>query len=99
MPNKKITKLQLQEYAALWLKHTGLNDTDISDTLSVDIDTVASWTKNKKTNKTSLFINKTMGKKNQSVSIMTKEASEQSDKSSKNIPGRNMNKNIFRPNG
>lgn len=99
MPNKKITKLQLQEYSALWLHHTGMNDAEISDTISVDIDTIASWTKSKKTNKASLFINKTLGKKNQSVSIMTKEASEQSDQSSKNTTGRNMNQNIFRPNG
>lgn len=99
MPNKKLTKLQLQQYAGLWLSHTGLNDTEISDTLGVDIDTVASWTKPQK-KKTSLLINETFGKKSKTVSIMTKEASQQSDQIKNSVStSRDMNKNIFRPNG
>lgn len=101
MPNKKITKLQLQQYASLWLNHTGLNSVDISDTLGIDIDLVESWTKAKtKNKKSSLFINETFGKKNKTVSIMTKEASQQSDENRNNVSiSRDMNKNIFRPNG
>lgn len=99
MPNKKITKSQLQQYAGLWLNHTGLNDTEISDTLGVDIDTVSSWTK-QKNKKSSLLINETFGKKTKNVSIMTKEASQQSDQNRNSVPvSRDMSKNIFRPNG
>lgn len=99
MPNKKITKTDLQKYASLWLQHTGLNDAEISDTLNVDIDTIASWTK-VQTKKSSAFINETFGKKSKTVSIMTKEASQQSDQNREKVKtNRDMNKNIFRPNG
>jgi orotate phosphoribosyltransferase-like protein len=100
----KINKTDLQKYASLWLKQSGLNETEISDRLGVDIDTIMLWMRennlaNKKPKK-SLFINETVGKKNKTVSIMTKEASEKGDEQKRyNQTPRNMDKNIFRPNG
>ena len=54
----------------------------------------------KKINSKDLMIRHTFAKKNNSVAIMTKEASEMNDSSKKsNAAHPNLNKNIFRPNG
>lgn len=107
MSKVKITKTELQKNACFWMKHTGLNETEISDKLGVDIDTIILWTReyNQKNNtnnskkKSSLFINETAGKKNKMVSIMTKEASERSDDNRKSLPSNQRSQNhIFRPN-
>lgn len=53
-----------------------------------------------KINSKDLMIRHTAAKKNNSVAIMTKEASEMNDHSKKTNPVHpNLNKNIFRPNG
>ncbi len=97
---KKSSKLELQEYASLWLHHTGMNDAEISDKLGIDIDTIAAWTKSKQKTKQRLTINETAGKKNKSVSIMTMAASQASDELRK-AQGQTSTRNnncIFRPN-
>lgn len=101
MSKAKITKKELQKYASLWLKQTGFNETEIADKIGADIDDVLAWMREnqQKKSKSSLFINETFGKKNKNVSIMTKEASEQSDKHNKTLPTNRFDKNIFRPNG
>lgn len=104
MAKNKLSKKQLQEYACLWMHHIGFNETEISDKLDTDIDTIILWVRQNKSKskQSSLFINQTSSKKSQNVSIMTKEASEHSDSSRKNAVapnGRNNEKNIFRPNG
>jgi transcriptional regulator len=102
MSKNKATKIELQKYASLWLKHTGLNETEIADKLGTDIDNVLLWIRedNLKTSKKSPFINETFGKKTKNVSIMTKEASQQSDANRSSVKQENrFDKNIFRPNG
>lgn len=95
-----------KKYAILWLNSQGKSDKDIADELSMSLESVSKITseikpiENQSTspiNSKNLMITHTSGKRNNTVAIMTKEASELNDAKSKNIPQRQIDKGIFRP--
>lgn len=104
------------EYAINWLNSQGKNIEQISQELGLNTKQVQKFlektntlnssntieTKNApvKIKSSDLMIRHTAAKKNNSVAIMTKEASEMNDASKKSNSGNpNIQKNIFRPNG
>jgi hypothetical protein len=107
---------KIQKYAISWLNYQQWDNEKIANDLDIpinqinnfleknqiaadkaNIQTTSSVVGNKKQN---LMIMETSVKKNKSVAIMTKEASQTSDaiKQSK-APGRNTQKNIYKPKG
>ena len=107
---------KVQQYAILWLHSNNKDANAIAKELSMDLKQVekvleksnnipkstvqtASEPVKRPTSK-DLMIRHTSAKKNNSVAIMTKEASEVNDQAKKqNLTHPNTQKNIFRPNG
>lgn len=97
-----------KQYAILWLATQGKTSEHISKELKIslsDVEYVISTKQSENStepttapiNSKNLMITHTSGKKNNSVAIMTKEASELNDVKLKNMPSRDDNKGIFRP--
>lgn len=96
------------KYAILWLNHTGesidkisselgVSEKQINEALTTNVQAQAMPQPNAK----NLMITHTSGKKLNTVAIMTKDASAMADETRKQAissPGRNQEKNIFRPN-
>lgn len=108
----RLSKTQI--YAIRWLDHQKKNTLEISKELKIEepkiisaleknqtinsknnIKTASSSSGNRAKN---LMITQTSGKKNNSVAVMTKEASALGDSTRNSRPSRNTNKAIFRPN-
>lgn len=107
----KLTKSN--QYAINWLSSQGMDADSIASELKVAVDTVKDHIAKNQPEKSKLkvksspvkakdlMIRHTRDKKNNSVAIMTKEASEVGDESRKHIlnnTANKINKNIFRPN-
>lgn len=99
---------KVNKYAILWLNHIGEDINKISSELGVSekqiseaLETTVQAVAAPKTNPKNLMITHTSGKKLNNVAIMTKDASTVADetrKQAESSPGRNQDKNIFRPN-
>lgn len=101
---------KVNTYAILWLNQSGHSVEDIVSELGVTEKQVSSviesvvnnsQIKTVKPNPKNLMITHTAGKKLNNVAIMTKDASAMADENRKQAsssPGRNQEKNIFRPN-
>jgi ribose 5-phosphate isomerase len=100
---------KVNTYAILWLNQSGHTAEQIVEELgvtekqvsSVLADNVQPSSTTSKTNAKNLMITHTSGKKLNNVAIMTKDASSIGDETRKQAttsPGRNQEKNIFRPN-
>jgi hypothetical protein len=105
-----------QKYAISWLNHQQWDNEKISNELDISLSQVNSFLEKNQTaannanikttssvvgnKKQNLMIMETSVKKNNSVAIMTREASQSSDaiKQTK-TPGRNNQKNIYKPKG
>jgi len=100
------------QYAINWLVEQGMSLENIASELKINLDVINGHitkhqpeksklkVKSSPVNAKDLMIRHTRDKKNNSVAIMTKEASEVGDESRKQINNnpRKINKNIFRPN-
>jgi predicted DNA-binding protein YlxM (UPF0122 family) len=100
-----------QNYAIQWLVLQDVSPEDISDELDIELSDVNKvikkfYTTNNQIKTTSsvvgdkkknLMIMETATKKNKSVAIMTKEASQQSDSIKNKHSNRQINKNIYKP--
>lgn len=96
-----------KKYATLWLYSQGKSSKDISEELGMSIESVDKIIEEAPPkpnventvpiNSKNLMITHTSGKKNNTVAIMTKEASELNDAKAKKIPERPITKGIFRP--
>lgn len=88
---KDVNKLQIENIS----QELGISQERLQSFLDTDY---AQYTKVKKLTSKDLMITETASKKNNSVAIMTKEASEMNDETKKNRPpsNRDQNPNIYR---
>lgn len=92
-----------KKYAIMWLNSQGKSNDDIAKELSVSIEAVSKiiseipQPQTQPISSKNLMITHTAGKKNNTVAIMTKEASELNDAKSKNIQQKPISNGIFRP--